>query len=87
MGIEWQHPRHPYVKLAVVVVVENSLGHVLLTRRAANMRSFAGAWVLPGGHVDATDCHLEAAARREVLEETGEKKWKSKRRVRRVRDG
>jgi 8-oxo-dGTP pyrophosphatase MutT (NUDIX family) len=30
-----------------------------------------GRWLQPGGHVEATDADLVAAARREVLEETG----------------
>ena len=30
-----------------------------------------GLWLQPGGHVEATDADLGAAARREVLEETG----------------
>jgi 8-oxo-dGTP pyrophosphatase MutT (NUDIX family) len=30
-----------------------------------------GLWLQPGGHVEVTDEHVESAARREVLEETG----------------
>jgi 8-oxo-dGTP pyrophosphatase MutT (NUDIX family) len=30
-----------------------------------------GRWLQPGGHIEATDVDLAAAARREVLEETG----------------
>eukprot|EP00242_Pyramimonas_sp_CCMP2087_P017102 CAMPEP_0198223220 /NCGR_PEP_ID=MMETSP1445-20131203/91625_1 /TAXON_ID=36898 /ORGANISM="Pyramimonas sp., Strain CCMP2087" /LENGTH=238 /DNA_ID=CAMNT_0043902001 /DNA_START=934 /DNA_END=1646 /DNA_ORIENTATION=+ len=71
MGVPWSHPSCPFVKLAVVVLVENDAGHILLTRRARRMRSFPGAWVLPGGHVDDADTSLEAAACREVEEETG----------------
>jgi isopentenyldiphosphate isomerase len=33
------------VRLAAAVVLENAVGHVLLTRRAAHMRTFPHAWV------------------------------------------
>ena len=58
------------VRCAAVVVVADESGAVLLTRRAACMRSYPGCWVLPGGAVDAGES-LVAAAAREVLEETG----------------
>jgi 8-oxo-dGTP pyrophosphatase MutT (NUDIX family) len=53
-----------------VVIVVDAAGSVLLTRRAASMRSYPGCWVLPGGGVDAGES-LSAAAAREVAEETG----------------
>jgi 8-oxo-dGTP pyrophosphatase MutT (NUDIX family) len=59
-----------YLQVAAVVIVVDSLGNVLLTRRAASMRSYPGCWVLPGGGVDAGES-LAAAAAREVWEETG----------------
>ena len=60
--------------LAVVgIVTDNSQGNdgrILITRRPTYMRSFPGAWVLPGGGVDPYE-RLEEAVAREVLEETG----------------
>ena len=52
------------------MIVVDAEGSILLTRRAASMRSYPGCWVLPGGGVDAGEA-LAAAAAREVLEETG----------------
>lgn len=43
---------------------------VLLTRRAATLRSHGGQWALPGGRVDGGETPLEAA-RREAHEEIG----------------
>ncbi|WP_049568250.1 NUDIX domain-containing protein [Streptomyces sp. SBT349] len=43
-------------------------GHVLLIQRRWD--PYAGRWVLPGGHVDAGENALSAAAR-ELAEETG----------------
>jgi len=43
---------------------------VLLTRRAATLRSHGGQWALPGGRVDAGETALDAA-RREAREEIG----------------
>lgn len=43
---------------------------VLLTRRAANLRSHAGQWALPGGRVDAGES-AEDTALRELHEEVG----------------
>lgn len=45
-------------------------GSVLLTRRRRDLRTFPGAWVLPGGGVDAGES-LVACAQRELEEETG----------------
>ena len=56
---------------AVALAVDESRNHVLLTRRPRGMRTFPGAWVLPGGGVDASDVSLCAAATRELLEEVG----------------
>jgi 8-oxo-dGTP pyrophosphatase MutT (NUDIX family) len=57
-------------KLAACAIIEDSEGRILLTRRAAHMRIFPRAWVLPGGGVDPGES-LTAAAAREVHEETG----------------
>jgi len=58
------------VKIGVSVRIENSKGHVLITRRAKHMRTFPHSWVLPGGHIEKGES-LENAATREILEETG----------------
>lgn len=47
---------------------QNGVAHVLLIERAYD--PFAGYWALPGGHIDADEMP-EAAARRELFEETG----------------
>ena len=43
---------------------------VLLTRRAASLRSHGGQWALPGGRIDDSESPA-AAARRELAEELG----------------
>lgn len=43
---------------------------VLLTRRAAHMRTFPCVWVPPGGHLEVGES-LDTAALRELQEETG----------------
>jgi 8-oxo-dGTP pyrophosphatase MutT (NUDIX family) len=45
--------------------------YVLITRRPSYMRSFPGAFVFPGGNVDADDESLGHALSREIMEETG----------------
>lgn len=59
----------PDIRVAVCVAVVCN-GQVLLTRRAATMRTFPERWVFPGGHVDHGES-LEEAGIREVREETG----------------
>lgn len=54
-------------KLATAVVIERE-GRVLMVRRATEPG--LGLWSLPGGYVDRGEV-VEAAAAREVLEETG----------------
>ena len=70
-----QHRKKPFTQLAVVgLVLDSPKGeHVLLTRRPSHMRSFPGAWVLPGGGFDpdAGDASLTDALEREIQEETG----------------
>ena len=56
--------RNPTVGVAVVVVRDRDL---LLVRRTG---SYAGMWCIPCGHVDWGE-EVQAAARRELLEETG----------------
>ena len=59
------------LRLAAVAIAIDSQSRVLLTRRPRRMRTFPGAWVLPGGAADATDASLAMTALRELEEETG----------------
>lgn len=56
------------ITATVVLLMRDS--RVLVLRRTPEDRSFAGAWCLPGGRVDAGE-GVEDAVRRETLEETG----------------
>lgn len=65
---EYEYP-HPAVSADVVAVAgPPEARRVLLVRRAAE--PFAGRWAIPGGFVNENE-PLEAAARRELEEETG----------------
>ncbi|MCA9608191.1 MAG: NUDIX domain-containing protein [Myxococcales bacterium] len=57
------------VVATVVLVVHDA--RALVLRRRPDDRSFAHAWCLPGGGVDADDLSIPQAALRETLEETG----------------
>ncbi len=52
------------------MAVFDSEDRILITRRNKKMKSFPGAWVLPGGHVEMKE-ELEEAGLRELFEETG----------------
>ena len=60
-----EYPTHPWVGVGVVLLKP---GAVLLVRRAKPPA--AGTWSLPGGAQEVGET-AEAAARRELLEETG----------------
>jgi 8-oxo-dGTP pyrophosphatase MutT (NUDIX family) len=60
------------VKMAVCMAIFDSDNEILLTRRAARMKIFPKAWVMPGGHLDP-DESLEEGVIREIVEETGVK--------------
>jgi 8-oxo-dGTP diphosphatase len=62
----YDHPR-PTLTVDVIVLTGESPPRVLLIRRRDD--PFAGAWALPGGYVNHEE-PLEAAARRELREET-----------------
>lgn len=62
----YDYPR-PAVTVDIVIVTKDDPPQVLLIRRKHD--PFAGQWALPGGFVDMDET-LEAAARRELLEET-----------------
>lgn len=51
-------------------ILFNEKGQILLTQRSTWDTSSAGAWVIPGGHVDPNESHADAAVR-ELCEETG----------------
>ena len=63
----YDYPR-PAVTVDIVIVTRDKRRQVLLIRR--KHEPFAGKWAIPGGFVDMDET-LEAAARRELLEETG----------------
>jgi 8-oxo-dGTP diphosphatase len=63
----YDFPR-PAVTVDVVIVTREKKPRILLIRR--KHAPFAGMWAIPGGHVEMDET-LEAAARRELFEETG----------------
>jgi len=63
----YDYPR-PAVTVDVVIVTREKKPRVLLIRR--KHEPFAGMWAIPGGFVEMEET-LEAAARRELFEETG----------------
>jgi 8-oxo-dGTP diphosphatase len=63
----YDYPR-PAVTVDVAIVTREAQPRVLLIRRKHD--PFAGMWAIPGGFVDMEE-PLEAAARRELREETG----------------
>lgn len=63
----YDYPR-PAVTVDLVVVTREQQPRVLLIRRKHD--PFAGMWAIPGGFVEMEE-GLEAAARRELQEETG----------------
>jgi 8-oxo-dGTP diphosphatase len=63
----YEYPR-PAVTVDVVIVTREAKARVLLIRR--KHPPFVDHWAIPGGFVDM-DEPLEAAARRELREETG----------------
>lgn len=62
-------PKHPHPVPAVRLIVVDAQGRLLALQRAAKSY-MGGAWTLPGGKIDYGESP-EAAARRELREETG----------------
>lgn len=60
-----EYPQRPFVGIGIVVIKDD---HVLLCRRGKPPN--VGSWTLPGGAQDLGET-CEAAARRELHEETG----------------
>ena len=60
----------PNFRLSCYAWVRNRRGEILVLRRPAQKRRFAGQWELPGGKLEDGET-LDAATRREVCEEAG----------------
>eukprot|EP00658_Telonema_sp_P-2_P001613 TRINITY_DN10600_c0_g1_i2.p1 TRINITY_DN10600_c0_g1~~TRINITY_DN10600_c0_g1_i2.p1 ORF type:complete len:149 (+),score=34.85 TRINITY_DN10600_c0_g1_i2:134-580(+) len=66
--------RHEFMSVGVVGLVRQRVGvewHVLVTRRPRSMRTFGGAWVMPGGAVDHGETLAQAAAREVAGQKVG----------------
>lgn len=68
MPFTYEHPRPAVTVDVTVFTVRNDALNVLLIKRAE--KPFQGEWALPGGFVTENE-GLEAAAERELVEETG----------------
>jgi len=65
-------PQQAAVLIALVMRgPERQTPHLLLTQRAAHMKTHSGQVAFPGGKLDPQDAHLQAAALREANEEVG----------------
>lgn len=58
------------INLGVVALLESADQHILITRRAAHMRTFPGVWVPPGGGINLGESLIQCGIR-ELAEETG----------------
>jgi 8-oxo-dGTP pyrophosphatase MutT (NUDIX family) len=63
-------PELKAASVALCIVDRSGLACLLITKRAATMRSHAGQWALPGGRREPHES-IEQTAVRELLEETG----------------
>ena len=62
-----------FFKLNVSVIIFDNDNNVLIQKRAITENVFPGLYGIPGGTVEISDISLEAALRREVMEEVGVK--------------
>lgn len=72
MAFNSRERKQPIPAAAVAFVRDGAHGiEIYLSRRPQHFRYYPGAYVFPGGRVDADDTDVKAAARREVKEEIG----------------
>lgn len=59
-----------YIGVAAGALILNGRGEIFLSKRSANAKNERGCWETPGGSVEFGET-LEAAVRREIMEEYG----------------
>jgi 8-oxo-dGTP pyrophosphatase MutT (NUDIX family) len=68
--VELARPSLKAASVALCMVLDGDVASLVITKRAASLRTHSGQWALPGGRRDPGET-VEQAALRELAEETG----------------